>query len=777
MKTKPMTVKTWWIVVCLVTLAASVPAAHLYVGPEGKADNAGTQDSPLTFRAALDKASAQLKEQPGSVTIDVLGGHYYFDTPFILGAEFKGTEQSPVVIRAAKDTDVLFDGSKHIDPASFQPVTDAAERGRLAASATDEIVAATITDPALIARFRSKLMLSLTIDKDQYLPSVFPNEGYASFKKETVTAEVCPPGVPVGKQGYGIRAGNPPYQESEKPQGWKGSLRDPRGARAGFADKADQMAGAWGQWEAEIKRCNTRNQLTGFIEANWLLSSQPIYAASAADQCVHLPQVLGYGWAWRKDKPFRVFGLLCELDQPGEWHFDILTNRLYLYPPQPMTADTVISLSVADGFMTLNDTAYVSVIGLSVQNVGGGTVYKIAGGDHNLIAGCMISNSPAQGISIGGADNGVKSCDLVDLNTHVTLGGGKRSPTEITAGHNYVENCHIYQKKYIHEKVNIVMNGVGNIFRNNLVHNSIGQAMTINGNDHLVELNEFFNVGFDEGDGGAMYSGADMTGYGSVYQYNFYHHLMHCPGKVERSGIHFDDLQAGSTCIGNIFYKSAAKGIHYNGGAGHTAKYNIFLEGYRGIFNTAGGGQKNYDRQQGIFNDPDNMYKNTKENYIGRAEKIVGEKGWTKSPWKDKYPLFGKIMSDEGQYGRFWPIYCRIENNFYYKNKKGDKTIWSRANEEVMKKNIIRNDRSISPDVFVDYENLNLAFKEGAAGVPKIPFDKIGLYLDEYRDHMPDKQNYRKVVKQFFNGIDSMPGTTKKIDTAKVVEEGPELTK
>lgn len=776
MKAERMTGKMVWMAACLMSLAASASAAELYVSPDGKAENAGSQSSPLDFQAALQKASDQLKAG-SDVTINVLGGHYFFDKPYVLGPEFKGTEQKPIVIRAAKDAEVLFDGSKRIAPDSFQPVTDADEKTRLAASAVDKIVAATITDPALIARFKSKLMLSLTIDKNQYLTSVFPNDGYASFQRDAVTPEVCPPGVPVGKEGYGIRAGNPPHQEPGKPQSWKGSMKEPRGARAGFADKADQMAGTWTQWEAEIKRNNKRNQLTGFVEANWLLSSQPIYAASAADQCVHLSEALGYGWGWRKDKPFRVFGLLCELDQPGEWHFDVLTNRLYIYPPQPMTTDTVISLSVADGFMTLNNTAFVSVIGLSVKNVGSGSVYDINGGHHNLVAACTVSSSPAAGIRITGTDNGVKGCDLVDLNTHVSLAGGVRSPEEITPGRNYVENCHIYQKKYMHEKVNIPMNGVGNIFRNNLVHNSIGQAMTINGNDHLIELNEFFNVGFDEGDGGAMYAGADLTGYGCVYQYNFFHHLMHCPGKVERSGIHFDDLQAGSTCIGNIFYKSAAKGIHYNGGAGHTARYNVFLEGYRGIYNTASGGQKNYDRQQGIFENPDHMYANTKENYVGRAEKIVGEKGWTKSPWKDKYPLFCKVMSDEGQYGRMWPVYCRIENNFYYKNKEGDKTIWSRANEQVMKKNIIKNDRPISPDVFVDYDNLDLAFKEGAGAVPKIPFDKIGLYLDEYRHRMPDKQHYRKTVKQFFNGIDSMPGTTKKIDTAKVVEEGPVLTK
>ena len=34
------------------------------------------------------------------------------------------------------------------------------------------------------------------------------------------------------------------------------------------------------------------------------------------------------------------------------------------------------------------------------------------------------------------------------------------------------------------------------------------------------------------------------SGYGVTYRHNFIHHLMHVPGKVERSGIHLDDLAA-----------------------------------------------------------------------------------------------------------------------------------------------------------------------------------------------------------------------------------------
>ncbi len=755
--------------------ACASPALELYVSPGGIEGNDGSKEHPLPFAAAVRRCGEQLRAEgppAGGATIHVMQGRYRFAQPVVLGPEFSGTEERPIHIVNHAGGRVVFDGSMRIPAHAFQPPRSLADLKRISPKARGQILVATLSDPDLIARFNSKLMLNLSIDGTSYLPSVYPNEGYVQLRPETAEPESCPPGIPVGKQGYGIRAGNPPHMEPGRPQGWKGSLAEPRGAHARFDPSAPEMGGSWQQWEAELGRCNTRNQLTGFIEANWLLSSQAIVSADAAKESIHLSEALAYGWGWRKDKPCRIFGLLCEVDTPGEWHFDPATNQLFIYPPAPLTSDTDIALSVASGFIHLDGASHVSITGLSVQNVGSGTVYRI-GGHHNLVAGCTVRDCTATGVEVAGTSNLVQSCDFVDLDRHVVLKGGVRAPDEITPGHNAVENCHIYQMKMRHEKVNIAMDGVGNRFARNLVHNSLGQAMVVNGNDQLVELNEFFNVGYDEGDGGAVYSGADMTGYGNTYRYNFFHHLMHVPGKVERSGIHLDDLQAGATCIGNIFFKSAGKGIHMNGGAGHTLRDNIFLEGYRGIYNTAGGGQKGYDRQVGIDSDPNHIYRNTKENYIGRAEKIVGTKGWENAPWKDRYPLMCEVLSDTGVHGRYWPIRCTVENNFYHGNAQGDHTIWSRASPEVMAKNIIADDRNIGPQAFVDYDHLDFTFRPGQEGLPEIPFGEIGLRLDAYRRTMPDKGHYRRTVREFFRGIPCMPGTTNRIDTAQVVEEGP----
>lgn len=751
-------------------------AEEVYVSPNGEVSAEGSMESPVSLREAIDRVAGLLKSDNRSGAISVLlkGGVYRFDRAMELADGFSGTFESPVAIRAIEGEEVVFDGGMGIGIDGFSKVVREEERALLAASARDRILAKTIEDPAVIEKLGSRIIQTLTFDGKSYLPSKFPNTDYAILDWDVAGREVTPPAVPKFK--HSLRAGNPPFQEDGKPQGWRGSTEEPRGARVGFSKYENGMAGSWEQWEHELGKTNRRNLFKGFVCAAWLLNSQEIYAANAADRTIHLSKALSYGWDHIEDKEFRVFGLLCELDQPGEWHFDVTTNRLYIFPPSKVTPDTRISLPLANGFIDLNKASHVSIVGITVQNVGNGVVIDMGEGSRNLLADCVIARSTATGVRIDGSYCKIQSCDFTDLDFHLLMRGGVLSPTEITAGVNVVENCHFYQKGFRHEKVNIDFGGVGNVFRRNLVHNSIGQAMIVRGNDQLLELNEFFNIGFEEGDGGAVYSGANLAGYGNVYRHNFFHHLMDVPGKIERAGIHLDDLQAGATCYGNVFYKSASKGLFMFGGAGHVLYDNVNLEGRKGIYNVSGTlSISNYKRQEEILRDPDHDYVNVKENYIGNTEKIVGREGWNKDPWKTKYPRMQQVMNDTGMYGRMWPIRCVVENNLFYGNGDGDHTIWSRFEPEARAKSIIKGDRKIGPEYFVDYENMDFRFKNGLLDVPAIPFDEIGLRIDDYRTSIPDKAYYRSSIRKHFEGITSYGGTNVQIDTAKLIEEGPML--
>ena len=109
-----------------------------------------------------------------------------------------------------------------------------------------------------------------------------------------------------------------------------------------------------------------------------------------------------------------------------------------------------------------------------------------------------------------------------------------------------------------------------------------------------IEYNEFFNIGIEEGDGGTIYSGAQMTSWGNIYRHNFLHHLMCVPQAHPRGGIYPDDGDMGDTITENLFYKAAHRAVLINGGAGQTVTKNIFLNGHIGIYNREVGCEKTY---------------------------------------------------------------------------------------------------------------------------------------------------------------------------------------
>ena len=57
----------------------------------------------------------------------------------------------------------------------------------------------------------------------------------------------------------------------------------------------------------------------------------------------------------------------------------------------------------------------------------------------------------------------------------------------------------------------------------------------------------------------------------------------------------------------------------------------------------------------------------------------------------------------------------------------------------------------ITAAAFIDPEALNFAFRsdfEPVAGFERIPFEQIGLFKDEYRKSLPNKDQYRREVRE-----------------------------
>ncbi len=177
-----------------------------------------------------------------------------------------------------------------------------------------------------------------------------------------------------------------------------------------------------------------------------------------------------------------------------------------------------------------------------------------------------------------GTSNGIISCDIHDIGAYgVLLGGGDRKT--LTPGNNYVINCDIYRTARIYEQMfpNISIDGVGNRVAHNHLHQNPHSVIMYWGNEHVIELNELDHCVYDSGDSGAIYTGRDPSGAGTVIRHNFIHHI---PAWWDFEGIYLDDATSGQKLIGNIVLDvtgSSAKGFKFNGGQYNEAYYNVFV--------------------------------------------------------------------------------------------------------------------------------------------------------------------------------------------------------
>jgi hypothetical protein len=400
--------------------------------------------------------------------------------------------------------------------------------------------------------------------------------------------------------------------------------------------------------------------------------------------------------------------------------------------------------------MVLSGTSHLTIRDITVQcTASGEAVVVVKGGSNNLLAGCTFRNSTRTGVVLsGGTNNGMEGCDLYDLGAHLTLEGG--DPKTLMPAGNYARNNHFSQLESRDLYGRVRIRGVGNVYQNNLLHNFVGQPITVGGNDHVFERNEIFNVGIEEGDGGAVYSGAQMWSYGNVYRHNFLHHLMCMPQAHPRGGIYPDDLDAGDTIVENVFYKAAHRAVLLNGGAANVVTHNIFINGHIGVYNTEAWA-KGLIKAQPKY-DSGELKRGDKMDHIWRTEQAVGKKGWNIAPWSTKYPLFKKVMNQPIR--RYYPIECTVSHNLFCGNRQntafrrgwGDKKMENMEDVDYIE---AADNRNIPLEDFVDPTCLDFRFKEGKrpAGFPGIPFDQIGLYVDQYRPHIPDKAAYRRVLK------------------------------
>jgi hypothetical protein len=478
---------------------------------------------------------------------------------------------------------------------------------------------------------------------------------------------------------------------------------------------------------------------------------------------------LGYGAPYQQ---YIAMNLLEELDEPGEWYLDRKTGILYFWPTDDVKNSRYAVSILEEPIIALEGASYVTISDVTLEITRGLGIY-MEQGTQNRIAGCTIRNIGTTGILMGqgarqtfphitgsdyegvsvsrdvgslsshlytnttwdrkaGTEHGIISCDIYNTGSGgIVLGGGSKKT--LARGNSFVENCliHDYQLRNRSQWPGIKVTGCGNRVSHCEIYNGDLQAIMATGNEHVYEFNDIHDVVRNSNDASAWYMGRNPSDRGTIVRYNYFHNVGR-PDRKWTMGVYFDDGICDAEVFGNVFYKVASFGsVYSNCGQDIVIRNNIFIDAHGPAmqlksmwFDWAVKHIKIYFADEGIY-----------------RQRLLQDIDITKPPYSTRYPKLVNFMelTDDGKtYVGMYPARNIMENNLVYKHGETFRLVGEHAQFE-FKNNFV----TLDDPGFVDVENENFQLMDDSIvyqkipGFEKIPFEKIGLYVDEYRTILP----------------------------------------
>lgn len=278
---------------------------------------------------------------------------------------------------------------------------------------------------------------------------------------------------------------------------------------------------------------------------------------------------------------FYIYNLLEELDEPGEWYYDEVSQTLFVYPPENCQ---YVRLNTKEyDAIKINGVSNITIDGIHIDGVKGNGIYASDSSGVKII-NTVVSNVSKEGIYISrGQNNLVKSCSVYNIgNGAVTVSGGNLQT--LAPANHVVDSCDIHDFGLIKKTYSggVSLGGVGNALKNSKIYNANHLAVNYYGNDHLIDNNEIYNVLQNVSDSGAVYAGRSMVQRGTVISNNYIHDISStAEDTVNAAGcvaIYLDDQYCGQTIINNRIENINGIGVFINGGRDNTVTGNSFSD-------------------------------------------------------------------------------------------------------------------------------------------------------------------------------------------------------
>lgn len=500
---------------------------ELHVSPQGNDHAAGTLLEPLnTLSGARDRIRSLRTESPltGPIEVVVHPGRYELKTTFTLNAEDSGTQQAPIVYRAAEG-DVTITGGVVLQ--DWRPVQDVKVLAQLNPEIRDRVVEvnASASNASLdihprrlheeMAPEHSELFLG-----NQRLPVArWPNEGWAKLKRVD--------------------------------------------ARSWNNERTTSQVDGWA---------------LGFWENDWTAAFEPI-AKAGSQWTLGLDDVKG-NRALQENGRYKLCNILSELDQPGEWYLDISRERILYLPVS--TVSNQVTLSILETVISIYDCKHLRFEGIRFE-AGRAMVAEVVRGRDVSFENCQFANAGNVAVHLfNGNDHRLNRCEICTTGSSaIRIEAVDRE--RLTPSNHLIENCeiHDFAQHFMARRAGIALLGDGVKLVRNRIYDAPDIAIGIYGNDNLLEHNEVFHVCKETDDSGAIYLGYDPTHRGNQIRHNYIHDL----GGYSKQGIigiYLDDYASGTTVESN-YLRNCIRGIAVGGGRDNQIINNVIQGGLAAI--------------------------------------------------------------------------------------------------------------------------------------------------------------------------------------------------
>jgi len=571
------------------------PAVRLYVASAKSADDKSSPNKAVykTLKQALEAIPTILRKAglpEGPIEIILEEKSYDLDETIQLRAENSGTPDNPVIIRSASESKhVIINGGKALNIWKRE------------------------TNPQILARLpkgsRSKVWVAGFKENNVTGIDSLVFGGFSSNRAAGTSATFSTFPVPE------LFSNGIPQQMARWP--------NDRDTIVSLKDFRSERVLGWGS-DPDV-------WFHGYWLYLWADAYEKMGGISPKDSTIQLqPPFNNYGFGKSK---WHVVNALSELDRAGEWCISVAQRKIWYLPKNGIKPDQMV-LSMKGPALIANNCNYLTLRGIDVQFLrGDGMIFTNC--SHLTLAYCSVSNSSGLGFRIaGGTNHLVHSCTIRSMGRGgIDIDAGDK--LKLTGSGSIIENCKISDLSRIDRTYTpaIVLAGDGIKVRNCLFANIPSSGIRLEGNDMLVELNEFTKCVIESDDQGAIDVWGNPLYRGNIIRWNFFHDIG-IPNLHMAAGVRLDDAISGFGIYENLFLRSSNThfgGIQIHGGKDNFIEGNIFADCHAAISQSAWGDKR---WQESINNKDHPMFK------------AMHTTDWQGEFWQKRYPALKNLTTN-----------------------------------------------------------------------------------------------------------------------------------